>query len=105
MTGGNKDVPVRVRVLLACLAWAAMGVGSACAQEAALESLEVRPLPPVNESAINQPESVEVIPPGAPERGAAERLGLNDLEAMALAGNPALAQAAAKVEATRGAWV
>jgi cobalt-zinc-cadmium efflux system outer membrane protein len=83
-----------------------MGWRSACAQNAMPpEPLEVKPLPPVNEPAIAQPQSIEVIPPGPPVSSAESSLTLADLESMALASNPALAQAAAKVEAARGAWV
>jgi cobalt-zinc-cadmium efflux system outer membrane protein len=78
----------------------------ACAQEASPpEPLEITPLPPVSEPAIAQPPSLEVIPLGTLQRGATGPLTLPDLESMALDGNPALAQAAAKVEAARGAWV
>jgi cobalt-zinc-cadmium efflux system outer membrane protein len=88
------------------VAWLFVGWRLACAQEAASpEPLEIKPLPPVSEPAMAQPPSVEVIPPGAPERGAAGSMTLTELESLALAANPALAQAAAKVEAARGAWV
>jgi cobalt-zinc-cadmium efflux system outer membrane protein len=88
------------------MAWLFAGWGLACAQEMpSPETLEIKPLPPVNEPAIAQPPSIEVIPLGTPQRGAAGPLTLPDLESMALGGNPALAQAAAKVEAARGAWV
>src|SRR5690349_13569643 len=97
---------MRGRLLLACAAWALMGWRSACAQDAMPPAvLEVTPLPPVNEPALAQPQSIEVLPPGPPVSGAESFLTLADLESMALAGNPALAQAAAKVESARGAWV
>lgn len=47
----------------------------------------------------------EALPPAAPERAKEALLTLQDLEGMALSGNPSIARAAAMVQAARGNWV
>jgi outer membrane protein, heavy metal efflux system len=59
-------------------------------------------LPPTTEIALTQPPSIENIPLGEPAERPAAEMELADLEALALANNPALAVYAARVDAIRG---
>ena len=72
------------------------------ASPAAYQSADAAPLPPVNARA-NAPTAPEPVPPGA--QAPLQSLTLDDLQSMALANNPTLAQAAARVQAARGRWV
>lgn len=76
----------------------------AAGEGVATAKYEIQILPPVDPLQLSQPESVEAIPPGAVQDRPAS-MGLADLEAIALAENPSLVQAAARVEAARGDWV
>lgn len=71
----------------------------------AATSYEIQALPPVDPTQLSQPPSVEVIPPGTVQGMATQSLELADLEAIALAQNPSLVQAGARVDAARGDWV
>ena len=66
--------------------------------------------PVSNIQPIQQPEpaptvGVEALPPVAPKPVIEAALTLEELEGMALSGNPAIARAAALVQAARGNWV
>ncbi|MEX2186373.1 MAG: TolC family protein [Pirellulales bacterium] len=94
---------------LCCVAWPTM----------AIAQNEVAPLPPVlgeraatrraayqTESRFAEPPPAEAIAPPPPRQDQRPRpLALADAEQMALANHPALARAAAKVAAARGAWL
>ncbi len=72
------------------------------AAPAAYQRADAAPLPPVNARA-NAPAAPEPVPLGP--QAPLQSLTLDDLQSMALANNPTLAQAAARVQAARGRWV
>lgn len=66
--------------------------------------------PPLNFQAALPPSTglqtqIEIVPPGLAASDVGQAWTLADLEAMALASNPTLAQAAARVRASRGNWL
>lgn len=81
------------------------GMLSAAALAVALDAAPADQLQPraVPAVPVRLPRSVEDLPPAIEEIRAA--LALGDLEQLALASNPTLAQAAAQVDAARGRWV
>jgi cobalt-zinc-cadmium efflux system outer membrane protein len=68
---------------------------------AAFQHVESPPRPP--QGSVSPAPAPEPIPPGP--QSPQQALTLADLESMALANNPTLAQAAARVQAARGRWV
>lgn len=90
-----------VASLAPSLAWAQ----TAADDGVATAKYEIQSLPPVESVQLTQPESVEAIPPGLVQGVSPSSMGLAELEAIALAENPSLVQAASRVEAARGDWV
>jgi cobalt-zinc-cadmium efflux system outer membrane protein len=72
------------------------------AAPAAYQRADAPPLPPAGPRA-NGRTAPEPVPPGA--QAPLQSLTLDDLQSMALANNPTLAQSAARVQAARGRWV
>ena len=66
---------------------------------------EVRLLPPIHFAAAELPEFPDEMPPGNVEDAPNSAMTLAELEQMALADNPTLAQAQARIQAARGNFV
>lgn len=95
----------RILLLMASLSPSPAMAQTAAAEGVATAPYEIQSLPPVEPMQLSQPESVEAIPPGTVQGTLPKSMGLADLEAIAVAENPSLVKAAARVEAARGDWV